>query len=191
MRSSDFYGLNSEQGLVPCELAGSCVIESFKVNPVSMKNIISFDSRVVCLHFFSSMSELKYGCFYQELFCLLKVGVPDLAWAIECPPLVWTSTPFNCLVNFFGSESNLTIDWSDGSSSSVSIPGDSSYHVRLGLHTEKQYGKRVCFPVLLKGLWHGQKWLHLFVDSEAYHEQMGPIPSSNGSLDIALFNAHT
>jgi len=36
-----------------------------------------------------------------------------------------------------------------------------------------------------------QKWLHLFVDSEAYHEQMGPIPSSNGSLDIALSNAHT
>jgi len=43
----------------------------------------------------------------------------------------------------------------------------------------------------LKGLWHGQKWLHLFVDSEAYHEQMGPIPSSNESLNIALSNAHT
>jgi len=28
----------------------------------------------------------------------------------------------------------------------------------------------------------------LFVNSEAYHEQMGPIPSSNESLDIALFN---
>ena len=41
----------------------------------------------------------------------------------------------------------------------------------------------------LKGLWHGQNWLHLFVDSEADHEQMGPIPSSNGSLDIALSNA--
>ena len=27
------------------------------------------------------------------------------------------------------------------------------------------------------GLWHGQKWLHSFVDSEAYHEQMGPTPS--------------
>jgi len=27
---------------------------------------------------------------------------------------------------------------------------------------------------------------YLFSDSEAYHEQMGPIPSSNGSLDIAL-----
>ena len=26
----------------------------------------------------------------------------------------------------------------------------------------------------LKGLWHGQKWLHLFVDSEAYREQNGP-----------------
>jgi len=29
------------------------------------------------------------------------------------------------------------------------------------------------------------------VDSEAYHEQMGPIPSLNGGLDIALSNAHT
>jgi len=26
----------------------------------------------------------------------------------------------------------------------------------------------------------------LFSDSEAYHKQMGPTPSSNGSLDIAL-----
>jgi len=31
----------------------------------------------------------------------------------------------------------------------------------------------------------------LFVDSEAYHEQMGPISSSNASLDIALPNART
>jgi len=37
----------------------------------------------------------------------------------------------------------------------------------------------------------GKSDFHLFVDSEAYHEQMGPIPSSNGSIDIALFNAHT
>ena len=43
----------------------------------------------------------------------------------------------------------------------------------------------------LKGLWRGQKWFHLFADAEAYHELMGPIPSSNGSLDIALSNAHT
>ena len=43
----------------------------------------------------------------------------------------------------------------------------------------------------LTGLWHGQKWLHLFVDSEAYHEQIGPIPNSNETLDIALSNAHT
>ena len=42
----------------------------------------------------------------------------------------------------------------------------------------------------LKGLWHGQV-SSLLSDSEAYHEQMGPIPSSNGSLDIALSNAHT
>ena len=39
--------------------------------------------------------------------------------------------------------------------------------------------------LLLKGLWHGQKWLHLFVESEAYHEQMSPISSSKESLDIA------
>jgi len=45
--------------------------------------------------------------------------------------------------------------------------------------------------IYLKELWHGRKWLHLFVDSEACHEQMGPIPSSNESLDIALFNSHT
>ena len=43
----------------------------------------------------------------------------------------------------------------------------------------------------LEELWHGQKWLHLFVDSEADHEQMGPISSSNESLDIALSIAHT
>jgi len=35
------------------------------------------------------------------------------------------------------------------------------------------------------------KGLHLFVDFEAYYEQMGLIPTSNGSLDIALSNAHT
>jgi len=29
------------------------------------------------------------------------------------------------------------------------------------------------------------------LDSEAYHEQMGPVPSSNESLDKALSNAHT
>jgi len=43
----------------------------------------------------------------------------------------------------------------------------------------------------LKGLCHGQKFLHLFSDFEAYHEQKGPIPSSIGSLDIALSDAHT
>jgi len=31
----------------------------------------------------------------------------------------------------------------------------------------------------------------LVSDSEAYHEQMGLLPSSNGSLDRALSNAHT
>jgi len=39
----------------------------------------------------------------------------------------------------------------------------------------------------LKGLCHSKKCLY----SEAYHEQMGPIPSSNGNLDIALSKAHT
>ena len=43
----------------------------------------------------------------------------------------------------------------------------------------------------LKGLCHGQKCLHLFSYSEAYHEQLSPIPKSSGSLDIALSNAHT
>ena len=47
------------------------------------------------------------------------------------------------------------------------------------------------FDTSLKGFCHCQKCLHLFADSEAYHEQMGSIPSSNGSLDIALSNAHT
>ena len=35
----------------------------------------------------------------------------------------------------------------------------------------------------LKGLCHGQNCLHLFPDSEAYHEQMDPMARSNGSLD--------
>jgi len=43
----------------------------------------------------------------------------------------------------------------------------------------------------LKELCHGQKCLHLSSESEAYHEQMDTKPSSNGSLDIALFSAHT
>ena len=41
----------------------------------------------------------------------------------------------------------------------------------------------------LKGLSQDQKCFHLFSDSEAYYEQMGPIPSSTGSLDIALDDA--
>jgi len=45
--------------------------------------------------------------------------------------------------------------------------------------------------VSLKGLCHGQKCVHLVLDSEAPHEQMGPIPNSNGSLDVALSNAQT
>jgi len=38
---------------------------------------------------------------------------------------------------------------------------------------------------------HANVCLYLFSDSEAYHEQTGPIPSSNGSLDIALSIVHT
>jgi len=38
---------------------------------------------------------------------------------------------------------------------------------------------------------HANMCLYLFSDSEAYHEQMGLIPSSNGSLDMALSHTHT
>ena len=48
----------------------------------------------------------------------------------------------------------------------------------------------VTAPTSLKGLTHSQNYLHSFSDSEAYHEQMGPIASSNESLDIALSIAH-
>ena len=42
-----------------------------------------------------------------------------------------------------------------------------------------------------EGLTHGQRCRHLFSDSEAYHKQMGPIPSSNGSLEMVLSIVHT
>jgi len=44
---------------------------------------------------------------------------------------------------------------------------------------------------MVKGVMTWAKCPHLFVDSEGYHEQMGPLPNSNGSLDIALFKTHT
>jgi len=44
---------------------------------------------------------------------------------------------------------------------------------------------------ILKGLGYGQKCLQVYADSEAYHEQMGPRPSSNGSVEMALSIAHT
>ena len=49
------------------------------------------------------------------------------------------------------------------------------------------------YPVkaTFKGLKAWPKVSHLFSDSEVYHEQMDPIPSSNGSLDKALSNMHT
>ena len=63
-------------------------------------------------------------------------------------------------------------------------------HGRLqNLQTSEVTFAHVITP--LKRLFHGQKFLHLFLDSEACLEQMGPIPSSNESLDIALSNAHT
>jgi len=40
----------------------------------------------------------------------------------------------------------------------------------------------------LKGSSHGEKWHHLLLDSEAHHEQTGPIPSLNGSLAIAILH---
>ena len=43
----------------------------------------------------------------------------------------------------------------------------------------------------LKGLRYARIGLHLFVYYETYHEQMGLITSSNGSLDRALSIAHT
>jgi len=56
---------------------------------------------------------------------------------------------------------------------------------KITLETDDDMVSNLIFGII------GQKYLHLFLDSEAYHEQMGPIPSSNGSLDIALSNAHT
>jgi len=43
----------------------------------------------------------------------------------------------------------------------------------------------------VRGVMSWSKVSSLVSDSEAYNEQIGPIPSSNGSLDIALYNAHT
>ena len=44
---------------------------------------------------------------------------------------------------------------------------------------EHANASNVLETVLLEGLSHGQ-CPHLFSDSEVYHAQMGPIPSSNG-----------
>ena len=41
----------------------------------------------------------------------------------------------------------------------------------------------------LKWLIHARMCLHLFSQSEVYHEQMSPIPGSSRSLDVALSNA--
>jgi len=44
---------------------------------------------------------------------------------------------------------------------------------------------------ILKGLGDARMCLHFFVNSEAYHEQLGPLARSNGSLDRTLSNSHT
>jgi len=62
----------------------------------------------------------------------------------------------------------------------------------LGCHfTHKQVKTLLAMTWPLKGLSHGQKCVHLFSDSEAYHEQMGSIHTSDESLDLALTNVHT
>ena len=70
---------------------------------------------------------------------------------------------------------------------SVSVADPQHIPVRVGA-LARQVGNNTWKPNAtkrgLKGLCHGQKCLHLFSDSEASHEQMGPISSSNGSLDI-------
>jgi len=43
---------------------------------------------------------------------------------------------------------------------------------------------------VFKGVMTWAKVIHLFVDSEAYNEKMGPILSSKEGLDIALSNAY-
>jgi len=56
------------------------------------------------------------------------------------------------------------------------------------------YGEKNQSDMVLKGLSQGQKCFYLFADFKPYDEQIGPIPtipSSNGSLDKALSNAHT
>jgi len=57
---------------------------------------------------------------------------------------------------------------------------------------ERPFSKFTQINPMIKGVMTWAKVTsHVCEDSEAYHEQMGPIPSSNGILDIALFNAHT
>ena len=75
------------------------------------------------------------------------------------------------------------------------VPGISA-ELKVSCHRHKRLHIDISSPVPgisaeLKGSCHRRKCLHLFSESEAYREQMGPIPSSNGSLDIALSNAHT
>jgi len=75
------------------------------------------------------------------------------------------------------------------SNAPTDLPAQSNYSITSALMMYDHTGD--ISPVMLKGLRHGQKWLHSLVDSEAYHEQMGPIPSSNECLYIALSNVHT
>jgi len=78
---------------------------------------------------------------------------------------------FSAQAGRFGRSSILSIDCCSVHDSQII----SSHSVNKGVVTWAKVTSLVCY----------------FVDSEAYHEQMGPIPSSNLSLDIALSNGHT
>ena len=62
---------------------------------------------------------------------------------------------------------------------------NANFHETFGILCKCLRGRSI------KGPCHGQKCLHSFSESEAYHGQMGPILSSNGSLDIALSNVQS
>jgi len=61
---------------------------------------------------------------------------------------------------------------------------------QLSGRSERGTSQHAVFEAIIKGVMTWAKVTSL-EDSEAYHEQMGLIPSSNGTLDIAPSNAHT
>ena len=109
------------------------------------------------------MPEVRSSAKVDSLFFRLSNGKTSRLGPYG-PPLCNTAVP-NCWINLI--------------ITSVSILGTM---LALMVSCQRQY---------LEGLCHGYKWLHLFVDFEACYEQMGPIPSSNRSSDIAQSNAHT